>query len=160
MAQKLWTSRKGTSAELKLRFVAFKHMDLLPRSCVFFAAISQAIGLKIARTALKSRTWCCGVKTEAIAASLGPMYVLSTNLTENQGSLFLRFWSKIQCEPLVYSTESLKYLFLLFPSPILCVDFIFEVTLVISLLPTEKKTTSGSQKSKHVFSTYFKIAGT
>ena len=125
----------------------------------FFAAISQSIGLKIARTALKSRTWCCGVKTEANAASLGPMYVLPINLTESHASLFLRFWSKIQCEPPVYSTESLKYLFLLFPSPILCVDFIFEVTLVISLLPTEQKTASGGQKSKQVFSTYLKVAG-
>ena len=126
----------------------------------FFSAISQSSGLKIARTASKGRTWCCRVKTEAIAASLGPMYVLSTNLTENQGSLFLRFWSKIQCEPLVCSTERLKYFVLLFSSPILCVDFIFDVTLVISLLPTEKKTASGKQKSKHVFSTYLKIAGT
>ena len=126
------------------------------RNCVVLLQYRNA-GLKIVRTAAKGRTWCCRVKAEAITASLGPMYVLNTNLTGNHGSLFLRFWSKIQCEPLVCTFIASQKYILLFPSPTLYVDSIPEISLAISLLPTEKKTASGKQDPEHLFSTYLKI---
>ena len=41
----------------------------------------------------------------------------------------------------------------------ICGVFIFDVSLFISLLPTEQNTASGRQKLKPVFESYLKVAG-
>ena len=47
-----------------------------------------------------------------------------------------------------------------FPRPIVCVDFIFEVSSVIPPLPTEKKNFRWQQTWKSVFQEYLNIAST
>ena len=67
--------------------------------------------------------------------------------TQNEFAFALHFpaYMKICFDCLLLAHRTLTNFFLRCSSPILCVDFIFEANLFISLLPTEQKTVSGRQ---------------
>ena len=85
--------------------------------------------------------------------------IKSHKATQNEFAFVLHFpaYMKICFDCLLLAHSMLTNFFLRCSSPILCVDFIFEISLFISLLPTEQKNCLREAKLKTCFLTYLLI---
>ena len=137
----------------------FARFQIFCQKTDYFHSLPRSRDLKIAWKNAKRYSRCYATDCELILAQFEPMYEIEANPTKIHFSPLFQFWVKIQREPLVCRAKALKELIQPIPSPFICVDFISEVSLFISPLPTEQKTASGRQKWKPVFESYLKIAG-